>query len=117
MLFEHHKKPLLAKGRYFNRVAVFAFYSFALIIFSLVIGTAGYHSLAMLSWEDSFLNASMILTGMGPVSEMPDTMAKVFSALYAIYSGVAFLGIAGIMFAPVVHRFLHVLHIEEGLNK
>lgn len=79
---------------------------------SLGIGVIGYHFLADLGWVDSLLNASMILTGMGPVNPMISTEAKLFSSFYALFSGVAFLSIAAVMFAPLIHRFLHKLQID-----
>jgi hypothetical protein len=85
-----------------------------MIAFSLAIGIAGYHWLESLSWMDSFLNASMILAGMGPVN-VPNTEAgKLFAGVYALYSGLAVLAIAAVVFAPVIHRVLHRFHIEEG---
>ena len=97
---------------YFQRQIRFALYSILLLIFSLGIGVIGYHFLADLGWVDSLLNASMILTGMGPVNPMISTEAKLFSSFYALFSGVAFLSIAAVMFAPLIHRFLHKLQID-----
>jgi hypothetical protein len=93
-------------ARHGGLVAVF-------LIFSLAIGMIGYHLIAHLSWIDSFVNASMILTGMGPVNPMPSRAAKLFSGLYAIYSGVGFLTAMGLLFAPVLHRFLHKVHMSR----
>jgi hypothetical protein len=78
---------------------------------SLLIGMAGYKAFGGLSWLDSFLNASMILTGMGPVSPMTTAAGKIFSGCYALFSGLAFLSSAGILFAPVVHRAMHSFHM------
>ena len=72
----------------------------------------GYHALENLSWIDSFLNASMILGGMGPVNELKTEAGKLFAGLYALFSGIVFLVIAGIIFAPLVHRLLHRFHFE-----
>ena len=85
-----------------------------LILGSLGIGIVGYRVFAGLGWVDSLLNASMILTGMGPVDPMNTPAAKVFASLYALFSGVAFLTIVAVLFAPVVHRFLHRLHLDLG---
>lgn len=79
---------------------------------SLALGTSGYHALARLPWIDAFLNASMILTGMGPVSPLPNDAAKVFASLYALFSGVVFLVACGLLISPLVHRFLHRFHLE-----
>ena len=83
-----------------------------IVLFSLGSGMVGYHFVARLPWIDAFLNASMILTGMGPVAAMTTTASKLFAGIYAMYSGVAFLTSVGIMFAPVLHRGLHRFHLE-----
>ena len=83
-----------------------------MVAVSLTIGVVGYHVTAGLSWVDSLLNASMILTGMGPVDPLPTATAKLFASAYAIFSGVAFLTIVAVMLAPLVHRFLHRFHLE-----
>ena len=77
---------------------------------------AGYHVLGHLSWLDSFVNASMILTGMGPVDHMETAAAKIFSGVYALFSGVVFLSAAAVILTPVLHRFLHRFHIEIDDN-
>jgi hypothetical protein len=87
-------------------------FSLGLMSFSVGLGMAGYHWLGNLGWVDSLLNASMILTGMGPVDRMPSDAAKVFSSFYALYSGVAFLSIFAVFFAPIFHRFLHQLNVD-----
>jgi len=79
---------------------------------ALGIGVLGYHWLAELPWIDSLLNASMILGGMGPVDPLHSTAAKVFASVYALFSGLAFIGIAGFILAPFVHRLLHKFHVE-----
>ena len=112
MNFEHHKKPLLTKKQFIRRLARYGGFSLIILAFSLGIGTVGYHLFADLPWTDSFLNASMILTGMGPVDRMETQAGKLFASFYAIYSGVAFLTLAGVLFAPVYHRFLHKFHID-----
>jgi hypothetical protein len=81
---------------------------------SLAAGIAGYHAFAHMSWVDSFLNASMILGGMGPVGELTDSPAKIFAGCYALYSGIILIVVAGIMIAPVAHRILHKLHAEDN---
>lgn len=85
-----------------------------LVSVSLGIGMAGYHFLGGLSWVDSLLNASMILGGMGPVDILKSRNAKLFASFYALFSGIVFLGVAGIMLAPIAHRILHYLHLEES---
>ncbi|CAN5157308.1 hypothetical protein BH09BAC3_BH09BAC3_17090 [soil metagenome] len=94
---------------------LFRYTSFALIIigFSLGIGVLGYHYFNDLSWLDSLLNASMILTGMGPVDVMKTDSAKWFASFYAIFSGVVFLSTVAIFLTPLVHRFLHSHHLDD----
>jgi len=94
-------------------VGWYALVSLLLIIVSLIIGVLGYHYLNGLGWLDALVNASMILTGMGPVDPLKNNAAKWFASAYAIFSGVAFLSIIAVLLAPAVHRFLHKLHIEE----
>lgn len=79
---------------------------------SLALGVLGYHLVAGLSWIDALVNASMILTGMGPVNEMSTVGAKLFASFYALFSGVAFLTIVAVLLAPAVHRFLHRFHLD-----
>lgn len=87
-------------------------YSVLLIFFSLFLGVIGYHIFAGLGWIDSLYNASMILTGMGPVAVLTTNAAKVFASFYALFSGIAFLSTVAVFFAPVVHRFMHKMHLE-----
>lgn len=82
------------------------------LIISLAIGVIGYHHFFNISWLDSLVNASMILTGMGPVDKASTDGAKWFSSLYAIYSGVAFLTSVAVIFGPIVHRFLHQFRLD-----
>ena len=88
-------------------------YGAILIGFSLAIGTAGYCLFGKMPVVDGFYNASMILTGMGPVDAMGTNGGKVFASFYALYSGVAFLGAVTVTLAPIVHRFLHLMHVDE----
>jgi hypothetical protein len=85
-----------------------------LIAFSLSIGIAGYHFLGGLAWIDSFLDAAMILSGMGPLSPLHSDAAKLFAGCYAIYCGIALIATTGVMLAPVIHRALHKFHLEDG---
>ena len=79
---------------------------------SLAAGMYGYHAFEGLPWVDAFVNAAMILGGMGPVNELHTTAGKLFAGFYALYAGIIFLVIAGVLFAPVVHRFFHHFHLE-----
>jgi hypothetical protein len=113
---EHHTQPLLPKALFIKRLLNYAFFAFLMILLALCIGILGYHFIEGLTWVDSLLNASMILGGMGPVNELHTTAGKIFASFYALFSGIAFLAIAGTLIAPIAHRFLHRLHleIEEG---
>ena len=116
MKFEHYKKPLLTKNEFIRRQLRYAGLSLIILFVSLGTGTAGYHIFGNLSWIDAFLNASMILTGMGPVDHLETQGGKLFAALYALFSGIAFLTFAGVLFAPVYHRFLHKLHLDIEMD-
>jgi len=117
MKFEHHKQKIATIPVFLRRLLRYALFAGILIFFSVSIGTFGYHFVAKLTWLDSFHMASMILTGMGPVNDMKTDTAKIFSSLFALYSGVAFLSIIAVFFAPIVHRFLHILHFEPEDEK
>jgi uncharacterized protein involved in cysteine biosynthesis len=88
-----------------------------IIVFSLLIGVFGYHYWAKLSWVDALLNASMILTGMGPVSPMENDTAKLFASFYALFSGVVFLSSIAVFISPLVHQFMYKLHMEKESEK
>lgn len=112
--FEKKHHALLSWPAFVRRVLLSAFIGLLLVIVSLAIGMVGYHVLEGLAWLDSFLNASMILSGMGPLWSPRSDGGKVFAGIYALYSGLAVLAIAGITFAPMVHRLLHSFHADEG---
>ena len=111
-MFEHRAQPLLSRRAFLRRQAAFTAVAFALIFGSLLLGVLGYHALEGLSWLDALLNAAMLLGGMGPVSELHTPMGKLFAAFYALYSGVIFLVVVGVFFAPLVHRLMHRFHLE-----
>lgn len=118
-MFEHHKKPLISRRKFIHRQLRYAGFSGIVLIFSIGLGVAGYHYFGELAWIDSFLNASMILTGMGPVDHLNTSLGKMFAAFYALFSGVSFLTFVAVLFAPIYHRFLHKLHLnmEEDGNQ
>lgn len=106
-------KNILSYRDFSIRLLRYSLFSLGLLAFSLGIGIGGYHYYANLSFIDSFYNASMILTGMGPADKMPTDGAKIFSSIYALFSGIAFLTTFAIFISPIVHRLLHILHIDE----
>lgn len=110
---EHKTQTVAPLSTFLLRMVSYTAFALLLIVFSLGIGVIGYFCLGGLSLLDSFHMSSMILTGMGPVAEMKSAGAKIFSSLYALYSGVAFLSITAVFLAPLVHRLLHILHIEK----
>jgi hypothetical protein len=110
--FEHRTEPLVPLSHFVRRLASSFAIGLILVAISLTVGMIGYRELFGLSWIDAFVNAAMILSGMGPLDEARSFGAKLFSGLYALYSGLAVLGIAGIIFAPAIHRFLHYLHAD-----
>jgi len=105
-------KPLLPRKVFLRRVLRSLVLAFGIIGVSLGLGIFGYHFCAGLSWLDALLNASMILTGMGPVNELRTTAGKLFASFYALFSGVVFITSVAVMLAPMVHRFLHKFHFE-----
>jgi hypothetical protein len=110
--FEHRKQEPLSTMRFCRRLVTYLASAFVVVGAALGIGMIGYHSLESLGWVDAFLNASMILGGMGPVSQLNTNAGKLFAGVYALFSGLVFLVVAGLMFGPLVHRLLHLFHYE-----
>ena len=111
--FERRREPLAHPIVFLRRMLQSFFLAGGIILGSLLLGVVGYHAIAGLAWIDALLNASMILSGMGPVDSLPTPQAKLFASFYALYSGVVFLVAAGVFVAPAVHRLLHHLHLEH----
>jgi len=116
-MYEHKKQPLATKKTYYKRIwNNFLFASFILLI-CLLIGVFGYKlTVPEFDWYDSLLNASMILSGMGPIIDADIVLtkyAKIFASVYALFSGVAFISTIGILISPIAHRFFHKLHMED----
>jgi hypothetical protein len=116
-MYEHRLSPLLPRKRFLRRLAGHFGAALAVTVLSLFTGVAGYRVYAGFSWIDSLLNASMILGGMGPVDVLTTGPAKLFASAYALFSGIIFLLIAGILTAPVAHRLLHRMHLESDLSR
>jgi hypothetical protein len=112
-MYEHRKQPLLSRVEFFKRVGRHGLVALGVLVFGLGSGILGYHFIAHLSWIDSLLNASMILGGMGPVDPLKTDSAKIFASFYALFSGLAFIGIVSVLLVPFVHRLLHRVHAEE----
>jgi hypothetical protein len=111
-VLEHRKAKLASPQEFRKRLLKFSLISALIFTVSLVIGVLGYHYLGRLGWVDSFMNASMILGGMGPVDPLPDNTAKMFAGVYALFCGVAFLLGMGIVITPIAHRFFHKFHAD-----
>ena len=116
-MFEHHREKLLPKRLFIRRVVKYALISLGLILFSLVIGMMGYHGFEGYSWVDSFLNAAMLMGGMGPVGTLHTDGGKIFAGIYALYCGLIEIIAIGIFAAPIFHRFLHHFHLESENKK
>jgi hypothetical protein len=112
-MFERKHEKLAPVSVFVRRMAASAVMAGALIAVALFIGVAGYHWIAGFDWVDSLLEASMILGGMGPVNPLATAGAKIFASGYALFSGLAFIAVMGIVLAPAVHRMLHKFHIDE----
>jgi hypothetical protein len=113
MKLENKNQRPASFRRFIIRILRYNIFAFSLVVFSIGIGTLGYHYFSDLKWVDSVHMSSLILTGMGPVVEIKTIYAKLFSSFYALYSGIAFLSITAVFFAPIIHRLLHILHVED----
>lgn len=111
---ESRRQPLATIPVFIGRFFKFVILAGGLIAVALGIGIVGYHYIAKFSWIDSLLNASMILGGMGPMGDLPNDGAKVFASAYALFSGLMFISITGILLTPFAHRTLHAFHLDEG---
>lgn len=112
-MFEHKSEPLIPPGAFALRLAWSVAAALAIVVPSLLAGMLGYRELEGLGWLDAFLNAAMLLGGMGPVA-LPTTEAgKLFAGIYALYCGLLVIMVAGIVLAPVAHRLMHALHLED----
>ncbi|HEV7225135.1 MAG TPA: hypothetical protein VGN42_20685 [Pirellulales bacterium] len=113
-MYERRRQALLTRRAFVKRLGRSFAVSLLIVVFSLSMGSGGYHFFGRLAWIDALLNASMILTGMGPVDPMTSTAGKLFASFYALYSGIAFLTMMAVLLAPVIHRFLHKFHLAES---
>ena len=112
-MYEHKRKPVAPMHVFYKRVLKNILIAIAVMAICLLIGIAGYHYTANIPWLDSLHNASMILSGMGPVVEIKTDVGKWFSSFYALFSGVVFITNIGIILAPAIHRLFHRLDLEE----
>jgi len=110
--YERRSQPLLDRHHFYSRFFRHLAVAVVLAIVSLLLGIVGYMHFESLSLTDAFLNAAMLLGGMGPVNMPMTEGGKLFAGMYALYSGMVFLVVAGIIAAPLVHRILHRFHLE-----
>jgi hypothetical protein len=111
-MFEKKTERVLPVHLFARRMAYIVLLLVLLMAAALALGVAGYYWIANFSLVDAIFNASMILTGMGPASELPSTAAKLFASVYAIFSGLVFISLMGIFLAPIAHRIMHRFHMD-----
>jgi hypothetical protein len=113
-MFEHKSQPLIPARAFAKRLASSAVVALTLVLLSLLAGMIGYHQLEDLGWLDAFLNAAMLLGGMGPVALPVTDAGKLFAGVYALYCGLVVILVAGIVLTPVAHRLMHAVHLEDA---
>jgi hypothetical protein len=113
-MYESRKHPPLPRPRFFRRLALHIAGATGLLLGSLLIGIAGYGYFEGLAWRDAFANSAMLLGGMGPIDAPRTDGGKLFAGLYALYCGLVFIVVAGLVFVPVLHRLLHKFHWDEA---
>lgn len=114
-MYESRQQPLISSSHFMQRLLGHIAVAFALLAGSLAIGMMGYVLLENLSWMDAFLNAAMLLGGMGPVNMPQSSPGKLFAGLYALYAGLVFIVTAALVFTPILHRLLHHFHWDENI--
>jgi len=112
-MYEHRKQKLASRTTFYQRVLKNIVLALAIMLVCLAIGASGYHYTANIPWLDAVHNASMILSGMGPVVTITTVAGKWFSSAYALFSGVVFITNVGIILAPAAHRLYHRLHLDD----
>jgi len=112
-MYEKRSAPLLSRAAFQRRMFLHGLWAFAILAGSLALGTAGFTLFADQTPLDAFLNASMLLGGMGPVGDFHSSAGKWFGAIFALYAGLVFIGVTAIVFAPVFHRILHAFHVDD----
>jgi hypothetical protein len=111
-MYEHRHAPLISREAFLRRLVRHILAGSVILAGSLGIGVLGYRLFEGLGWLDALLNASMLMGGMGPVNELHTRGGKLFASFYALYAGLVVLIVAGVLFAPVFHRFLHRFHFD-----
>jgi hypothetical protein len=116
-MYEHRSQSLLSRRRFAYRLFCHGLIALGITVCALAIGICGFHVFEGLPWPDSFLNASLILGGMGSATVLHQYAAKIFAGFYALFSGLIFVGVVSIIMFPIVHRFLHILHLDTAEKK
>lgn len=114
--YENRSEALAPLDVFLRRVARHGGVTLVIGAAALLVGMAGYRFTERMSWVDAYVNAAMILSGMGPAAVVQTTAGKLFAGTYALFSGVVFLLMAGVLIAPLAHRLLHRLHIEDDAS-
>lgn len=109
-MYESRQHPPLSRARFLRRWLTHGLLALFLLLVSLALGMAGYMGFEQLAWRDAFLNAAMLLGGMGPVDAPHSDAGKLFAGLYALYAGLVFIASAGLIVAPLAHRVMHSFH-------
>jgi len=111
--YEHVSEPVVSEPVFYNRIFKNLLLGLGITFLSILMGTLGFYYFAGHSWIDSFHNSTMILSGRGPVVDIQNHAGKIFSSFYGLFSGIALFVIIGYILAPVIHRFLHKMHVDE----
>ena len=112
-MYEGRHQALISRRHFYRRIALHLAAAALLLAASLAIGMAGYVATEGMSWLDAFLNAAMLLGGMGPVSPLTTSGGKLFAGAFALYAGLVFVACAALVLTPVLHRLLHRFHLGE----
>lgn len=112
-MFEKSHQPLASFRQFVIRLVRVLLFGLILIAAALFIGMLGYHLFENMSWVDAFVNAAMILSGMGPLTPLITTSGKIFAGFYALFSGLAFILIVAVIFSPIIHRFFHKFNLDK----
>jgi hypothetical protein len=114
-MYEKKKQHPLPRARFIRRLLGHLLVAVGLLLFSLAIGMCGYVYYEHLSWTKAFLNAAMLLGGMGPVDPPQSDSGRIFAGIYALYAGLVFIITAALLFTPILHRVLHKFHWDDKL--
>lgn len=116
-MYETKNQPIASFAIFAKRICLHLLMVAVVVLIALGMGIYGFHHLENMPWIDAFENSAMILSTMGPVQPTHTPLGKIFSAFYALFSGLIFITLAGIFFAPILHRFLHKFHHDKSTSK